>query len=352
MARRPTAIDLFSGAGGASEGLEQAGFRVVAANEVNAHAASTYRFNHPDTLVFEKDVRKLIAKELKMVNSDTDLLFAGLPCQGFSDAGKKETHDARNYLFKEVIRIARALKPSMVMIENVSGLLAKRNKFILDSIIKDLSSLYDSVSLRMFDASELGLPQRRTRLIILASQDKENDIRLLKYKKSRKVSVEEAIGDLDFLDNGSASEYLKLPRTAYQKRMRGTQKELFNHETSNHSTRVSSRFDKLVQGEVLRLNSEKNTIKKFYTIRLEGGNTAPTITTMPDDYIHYALPRSLTVREMARLQSFRDSYVFLGPRTTGGKHRRTSCPQYTQVGNSVPPLFLNGIVTAIMQQAF
>ncbi len=352
MSQERTVIDLFAGAGGASEGLEQAGFSVVAANEINQHAAMTYQINHPNTVLFKKDIRKLRAKELLDVNHNIDIVFAGLPCQGFSNAGKKDKNDSRNYLFKEALRLVKGVRPHVVMIENVTGLLAPRNAAFLNTITRELSSLDFNVSMRVFDTSEIGVPQKRRRLLILASSNEEVSLKNLKIKRHRPIPVNEAIGDLEFLDQGSSSEYLMLAHTAYQRQMRGMQKELFNHETSTHSRRVSSRFSSMNEGEVLKKGSPKNKTKKLYTIRLKRDEPAPTITTMPDDYIHYALPRALTVREMARLQSFRDSYIFLGPRTTGGMQRRTSCPQYTQVGNSVPPLFLNSIASWLDAVAF
>ncbi len=343
MHSKGTAVDLFSGAGGASEGIEQAGFEVAAANEINAHAALTYKFNHPDTELIQKDVRKLTSKELLRTVNRIDLLFAGIPCQGFSNAGRKDTHDRRNYLFREVIRLAREIKPPFVLIENVAGLLAQRNRPFLGLIEAGMKRTGYTVSHRLFDTSEFGVPQRRRRILILASQDKDVTLESFSWKSPEVVSVMGAIGDLDFLDHGIAAEYLKLPRTLYQKKMRGSQKELWNHETARHSRKVARRFSILREGEVMRTALPRSRTRKIYTVKLQGGELSPTMTTMPDDYVHYALPRTLTVREMARLQSFRDSYLFLGPRTTGGTLRRMSVPQYTQVGNAVPPLFLKQI---------
>ena len=348
MPHQNTAIDLFAGAGGASEGLEQAGFDVISANEINPHASLTYKYNHPNTNLLEKDIRKLSASEL-VSKGEVALLFAGLPCQGFSNAGKKKTNDKRNYLFKEVIRLTKSIRPRFVMIENVAGLLAERNKSILASIEMGLIGIGYTVSRKLFDTSELGVPQKRRRILILASQD---GLALSEFRasKKKKVSVKDAIGDLEFLDSGSSTEYMKLPRTRYQKQMREGQKELWNHQTSTHSRKVSRRFSILKEGEVMRTALPRSRTKKIYAIKLKSKEPAPTLTTLPDDYIHYALPRSLTVREMARLQSFRDSYVFLGPRTTGGKQRKTSCPQYTQVGNAVPPMFMKEVGTWLLSK--
>jgi len=343
------ALDLFAGAGGASEGMEQAGYDVVAANEINQHAALTYKFNHPKTNLIVKDVKRLTVKELQITNK-IDLFFAGLPCQGFSNAGKKDKNDNRNYLFHEVIRLAKEIKPRYVLIENVSGLLADRNRRFFTSIQSSLTKLGYHVSHRLFDVSDFGIPQKRKRVLILASTEKDTELSSFILKKYRKTSVKAAIDDLAFLTQGSADEYLKLPRTSYQRIVRGDQKRLLNHETAIHSRKVIRRFTLLKEGQVMKSALPRSHTKKIYAIKLNSLEPAPTITTMPDDYIHYGLSRTLTVREMARLQSFRDSYLFLGPRTTGGKIRRFSVPQYTQVGNAVPPMFMEPIAIWLLSK--
>lgn len=345
MPQKRIAIDLFAGAGGASKGIELGGFSVLAANEINGHAAMTYRINHPDTVLFEKDVRKLSVAELHQISDETDLLFAGPPCQGFSTAGMKKKGDSRNYLFQEAIRIVKGIRPRFVLVENVTGLMAERNKHILNAITNSLSDLEYEVSMRVLDASDFGVPQRRRRLLILGSTNREITLDSFKFSKPTPVNVMDALSDLSFLENGTANEYLLLPKTHYQRERRRGQDELLNHETSRHSRRVLKRFASLREGQTLKGNFSQNHLRKFYTFRLDRSAFAPTITTMPDDYVHYSIPRALTVREMARLQSFDDSYVFAGPRTTGGRQRRMSVPQYTQVGNSVPPLLLKGVTT-------
>ncbi|MBU1197203.1 DNA cytosine methyltransferase [Candidatus Micrarchaeota archaeon] len=344
-----TAVDLFAGAGGASEGLRLAGFRVIAANELNPQAAWTYSSNHSSTPLIQKDIRKLSGSEIKSIAGEVpDLIFAGLPCQGFSTAGRRASNDTRNYLFKEVLRLARELKPPLILIENVTGLLTMDHGFFVESIRRGLKKAGYAVSERVFDAANHGVPQRRKRLFLLGALDAEIDLAEFKVPESDTVTVSEAISDLSFLQQGSsATEYLFPARTQYQRIMRKGQRILHNHLTSHHSSLVKRRFSMVEEGATLRGVDAWAGTKKLYTIRLNGSQPAPTMTTLPDDFIHYSQPRILSVREMARLQSFPDSFRFLGPRTTGGPHRKESCPQYTQVGNAVPPRLMNAVGKAI-----
>ncbi|MEW6036560.1 MAG: DNA cytosine methyltransferase [Candidatus Micrarchaeota archaeon] len=339
------AVDIFAGAGGASDGLKQAGFVVKVANEINPHAALTYKANHPETILIEKDVRKLAAEEiLDAAGGKVHLLFAGLPCQGFSHAGQRKQKDRRNYLFKEVVRLARKVRPTFVLIENVRGILTMKKGWFLRAITESLEGAGYKVSWRVINATDFGVPQRRERVFILGSKLRDVDINSFKQEQMRRVSVAEAIGDLSFLRSGeSSSKYALPPRSVYQTTMRGLMKSLSNHTTAMHSKRVAKRFSSLAPGWSLRNLPNGGDTKKRYLYRLAESEPAPTVTTLPDDYVHYSLPRILTVREMARLQSFSDSYVFLGPRTTGGKQRVVSCPQYTQVGNAVPPFVAKGV---------
>lgn len=345
------AVDLFCGAGGASTGLEMAGFTVKVANEIHPHAALTYKANHPKTLLLQKDVRKITAPAiLRASGGQVDLLFAGLPCQGFSHAGRRKPRDPRNYLFKELLRLVRGTRPKMVLIENVKGILSLKGGKFIRAITKGLSGLGYHVSWKVIDASDFGVPQKRERVFILASKDPVLDFANLLLVQGSPVSVADAIGDLAFLLSGcTATNYVPAPASAYQQLMRGRRKKLLNHATSKHSERVMTRFSSLAQGEALKGSDNEGGTKKRYLVRLHGSKPAPTITTLPDDYAHYALPRILTVREAARLQSFPDKYQFLGPRTTGGDQRRNGCPQYTQVGNAVPPLVLCGLASWFRQ---
>jgi len=155
------------------------------------------------------------------------------------------------------------------------------------------------------------------------------------------IPVSAAIADLAFLDYGERdSEYRRPPRSAYQIRMREDSSVLYNHESTNHSKTIRTRYASIPVGKrrpLLRA-TRKHTHHKLHPQRL-----ANTLTSISEDSIHYLKNRSLTVREMARIQSFPDKFEFMGPRQTGGETRSHACPQYTQVANAVPPIMAEAV---------
>jgi len=347
------AVDFFAGAGGLSEGLKQAGFEVAVANEKNIDAAKTYTHNHPETTMITKSIRSVKAPEILKITGERPFLVAGgPPCQGFSMAGRRDINDPRNKLFKYYLGKIRQIKPEFVLMENVVGLLSFNQGKTVSAIKKGLEKTGYSVSMRVLNAVDFGVPQVRKRLFIVGSPDMYMDINTMIVKKTMPVSVENAIGDLDFVGPGQTStEYEKTPKGAYQKQMRLGSKDLNNHVAPRHSKRTIERFSNIrpgCNGESLPQHLRTN---KRTQLRLEGRMPARTVITIPDDYIHPSLNRTLTVRECARLQSFRDKYLFLGPKSTGGTRRKSQCPQYTQIGNAVPPLLGAGVGSWILKQA-
>jgi len=336
-----TAMDLFSGCGGMSIGLQNAGFRIIHANELDKHAASTYKRNFPDVDLVVRDIRKINTSRLKkrLRARKVDLIAAGPPCQGFSFAGRRRVRDPRNLLYTEVIRFVRAFRPRVVVIENVLGMLYLNKAKTVDHIMSSLRRLGYHPHWRVLVASDYGVPQARRRVFIVATLAEVPVSKIFPRRSRKKVSVAQALSDLSFLEANEQSLYYKLPpRSKYQRLMRKTAMVLFNHESPNHSRKIQRRFESIPVGqngsEVLkRVRTGKRTFFK-----LDPRKVARTVTTLPEDFIHYSRSRVMTVREMARLQSIPDSFHFLGPRTTGGPRRSRECPQYTQAGNAVPPL--------------
>jgi len=185
-------------------------------------------------------------------------------------------------------------------------------------------------------------------VFIIGTKNEIPKSKLFPKKRIRKIiSVEDAISDLSFLGiNEKTTTYKIKPRSNYQKKMRAKNKILQNHESANHSDKIQNRFAQIPSGVDGRNVLSKTLTNKRDFYRLNPKTPSRTITTLPEDFIHYKLNRIPTVRELARLQSFPDDFVFLGSRTTGGKQRKFSCPQYTQVGNAVPPL----MATAVLKQ--
>jgi DNA (cytosine-5)-methyltransferase 1 len=339
----PIALDLFAGCGGMSLGLENAGFRIIYANEINESAAATYARNFPKVNLQVGDIREVNAKKLylELGMPNVDVISAGTPCQGFSIAGRRQATDARNLLYKQVLRFARAFRPKLIVIENVLGMLYGRNRSLANQIIEDVRRIGYHPRMRVLTASHYGVPQKRKRVFIISGSKAIPEHELFPLSVGGTIRVSAAIADLAFLGNGEiASEYRRFPRSAYQLQMRGGALAIYNHESTNHSRRVRSRFASIPAGQQhpSREATKKHTHQKLHPWRL-----SRTLTSISEDSIHYLKNRGLTVREMARLQSFPDKFEFMGPRTSGGKTRRHACPQYTQVANAVPPLMAEAV---------
>jgi DNA (cytosine-5)-methyltransferase 1 len=167
---RPTAIDIFAGGGGLTVGLKRAGFRVVAAVEIEPHAFSTYKTNHPEVHAFKQDVRTVKGKSLLNYspNGEIDLLSGCPPCQGFSAlTSKRRKADPRNQLVLEMSRLVEEIKPKIVMMENVPGLTSK-GKTLFDELLNKLDSLGYKINYDVLQVADYGVPQSRQRLVLLA----------------------------------------------------------------------------------------------------------------------------------------------------------------------------------------
>ena len=163
------AIDLFSGAGGTTSGLKKAGIKVAAAVEIDKWAAQTYRFNNPEVILFEEDIRNIsgqkILNSISLETSDKLLLVACPPCQGFSTIGKKDINDKRNQLIFEYLRLIKELGPDFLLMENVSGIINKKNGLIFTRFINLIKSEY-LIAYEILNTADYGVPQTRKRLVL------------------------------------------------------------------------------------------------------------------------------------------------------------------------------------------
>lgn len=340
--KKLTVIDLFSGCGGMSLGLEKAGYDILYANDLNSDALKTYKHNFPHVLVEQGDIANIEPKEVahKINQNHVDVIVAGAPCQGFSTSGKRDPNDPRSKLFLHIIKFLKTFKPKIFVMENVSGLLSMDNGNTMKNILNEFSKSGYHVTHKILSSSDFGVPQMRNRVFIIGSSIPIDHEKIFPIPESSKlISVKEAISDLDFIQLGDSSNtYSIAPQTKYQKTMRGNSKNLHNHESANHSQKIQDRFSLVRPGTDGRNTLKNSDTSKRDFYRLHPDKASRTVTTLPEDFIHYEKNRIPTVRELARIQSFPDSFVFYGPRTTGGKQRKFSCPQYTQIGNAVPPL--------------
>jgi len=394
MRNQNTYIDLFAGCGGLSLGLHLSGWKGLFAIEKNKDAFSTLEYNlihkskHfnwpnwlPQTNHDINMVLKSYSKELNGLRNNVDLVVGGPPCQGFSSAGKRNEHDDRNKLIDSYIKFIRIVQPKIIFFENVKGFTEKfdRNKIkgrvyskyvteALERKVKECSGY--KVFGQLINFAEYGVPQKRTRFILVGvrkdiaelinpqlffEQLKANrEAFLVSRGLSITTSLEEAISDLlcahgqiDSPDTiGFKSGVYGNIQSGYQEYMRAQNgnETPDSHRFPNHEEATRDRFVHILA------NAQKNRtlsealkkqygIKKHTVIPLDGNTPAATITTLPDDYLHYCEPRIFTVREYARIQSFKDWYEFKGKYTTGGKVRTQEVPRYSQIGNAIPPLF-------------
>jgi DNA (cytosine-5)-methyltransferase 1 len=332
--RNLKAIDLFSGCGGLTTGLKKAGFRVVAAVEVDGLAAETYQQNHPDTKLFRRDIRRLPAARLayscKLAKGRLDLLAACPPCQAYSSVrtlnGFKTVRASSKDLLFEVVRFARVLRPRAVMVENVPGL-AKDTRWKL--ALQELEKLGYSCRYEVLDASEYGVPQRRRRLIMIAGL---NQALPFGAKARRRLTVRDAFRGLKA--RGRSGDDLH----DFPEERDPWIKDLIKHIPRNGGSRMQ-----LPRKFQLRCHQSCTGFKDVYG-RMKWTAVSPTITggcvnPSKGRFLHPERNGAITLREAALLQSFPKSYYFS---LAGGKH---ACA--VMIGNALPPEFIRRHAAAL-----
>lgn len=402
---RFTFADVFAGCGGLSLGLMQAGWKGVFAIERDPNAFASlsanliadnpnrhFGFEWPSSIPKSAlGIDEVLGRHRAAVSQFADridMLVGGPPCQGFSVAGRRDPDDPRNRLVRSYLQLVDLLRPRMVLVENVRGITAdfaygdrSRKRNYAAWLTKSLAADYE-VFTRIIDTSTFGVPQRRHRFFIIAIRKgvckasacpfEHIESRRLKFLESKKirtfpVTVRSAISDLEVAANGTAPSrdtpgfeeiQYRGPTNAYQQLMNGDAgSSITDARLARHSDVIIRRFRKIIAlcRNSGRLNvslspevRESFGLKKRAIRVLDPDSPSPTVTSMPDDLIHYKEPRCLTVRENARLQSFPDWFEFKGKYTTGGDRRRKEVPRFTQVANAVPPLVAEAIGGALM----
>lgn len=341
-------IDLFAGVGGLSLGFERQGFTIVLANEFDKSIATSYIKNHKCKNVVIEDITKIdFENTFSCLKGKVDVVIGGPPCQGFSQKGqRKSINDERNFLFKFFVKVVEYIKPSYFVMENVPNLLTAENGYFKNELIKLFQEIGYNLRMGVLNAADYGVPQIRKRAIIIGAY-KRNAPSLPKPEK-KCVTIWDAISDLNYLNSGEGSEeqdYKNPPLSDYQKRCRQGAKVLYNHIATNHSPIALERLRLIpVNGGKESLPKEHLT-KSIYSgtwTRMNADEQSVTITTRFDTpasgkFTHPYLDRAITVREAARIQSFPDTFVFYGNKTS----------QMKQVGNAVPPLLAEKIAIEI-----
>jgi len=381
---RPIVVDLFAGAGGFGVGFELAGFSVPLSLEMDSWACDTLRYNHPGMIVLQQDIREFTtsATVRSVCQFRPDIVIGGPPCQGFSVAGpaKKDLKDPRNSLFINFAQWISFLEPKAFVMENVKGLLARKNtdgQKVIDIIKNTFVELGYFVEVWLLNAAEYGVPQIRERIFIVGNKEdralgpppKTHSLELVNTNSSQlslfdrigllpAITLWKAISDLPSLnarEGEEEQEYTTEPLTEFQSWARSGSSRLYNHVAMDHSPRLVERFKHIKWGE------SSSDVPKQHGARRRNGNGAlsgvhydqnnrrlypykPSHTIAASFYANFIHPfqhRNLTAREGARIQSFPDSYRFMGKKTVVSHkllHREERFDekflcQYNQIGN-------------------
>lgn len=384
-----THIDCFSGPGGIETGFKAAGIETLLAIELVESCVETYNANHPNVPVINKDIRSVSNEEVKAIIGDreVDVLTSGMPCETFSTAGatSRSHYDHRQYLYREAIRIAKAVNARVILFENVPGIQTKtvakgQSRLIIDEIRDDLEKAgYVYHTSTVLNAEDFGVPQSRERFFVLASRE-DISLGIPVSNRNEFVTVEEAFIDLpedpsetinSVKRKQKTEKYLK--QDTYKKtesfysklmkddefwKMGSREVNLTYHFAPEHRSGTLKRFEMIEPGEGLkdlfdkifaeygqegieRFQKEKILPNKWYiqrNRRLFSDKPSVTVTShCLSELVHPYKNRALTVREVARLQSFPDFYDFKGGKFVA-PHKDPQQDKYEQIGDAVPPL--------------
>ena len=331
-------IDLFSGAGGLSCGLELAGMKCLLGVDMDKFAIETFRANHHFAETFCGSIVDLTAAKIKSLTNNQEIhaVVGGPPCQGFSTVGLGDPNDTRNSLFKEFIRVVKVTNPLYVVIENVTGLLAKKNEKTIQEIFKVFHKMGYTLDVQVLSSENYGVPERRRRTIILGSRI--NKSITFPKMQSKIMTVGEALKNL----KNSSGKYFnhdimaaKIKSTLDTERIacipegRGIRYEI---DEKTYFTKKKLKLN--VDWDELKENRFRQT--KYQ--RLDRKKPSPTIMTHRHNYFHPTENRYLTQREAAALQSFPNDFEFHG----------TLSAQWRQIGNAVPPLLGKALGSALL----
>lgn len=321
-------VDLFCGAGGISLGFEREGFENIFSIDFNKGICETYTKNFPKNILIDKDIKNLTKKEILNLTKGKkiDVVIGGTPCQGFSIAGnigRNFINDPRNHLFKEFARVVSILNPKFFIIENVARVYNHNKGKTREDIIFLFKKLGYEVDCEILNSADYGVPQVRKRVFFIGNKLGYPNKFPIKNVKNHK-NVKEAIGNLPKLSSGGVSK-------------------ISNHTAMAHTEQMLNKMSYVSNG------GSRNQIPKH--IRPKSGDPRkyikynkdkPSICITGDmrKVFHYSQNRALTVRELARIQSFPDEFIFLGSKTS----------QQQQVGNAVPPLMAQALAKTIKEQ--
>jgi DNA (cytosine-5)-methyltransferase 1 len=350
---KQTFIDMFCGCGGMSAGLRDAGLDVLFGIDHDTASLKTYEHNFGLGKgvfidLFSKNYLNEIEENISKTGKKLDVVVAGPPCQGFSLTGPRNLDDPRNQLYLSVFGVVKKFKPKAFLIENVKGMKSMYGGRIVDEIVERFTKLnYNVCSPKVLIAADFGVPQIRERLFIIGIRKDIGEFTFPSptHYPENYITCEEAIGDLpsrnEFLGHEN-DVYMKKELSDYQKYIRNNSKKLLNHVATKHSELVKSVIKQVPEGKNHKALppgvGESRKFNEAWT-RYHSQKPSRTIDTGHRNHFHYLWDRVPTVRENARLQSFKDTFEFIGPRTQQNK----------QVGNAVPPLLAFHLAQQILK---
>ena len=378
-----TVADVFSGAGGMTAGFVHAGFKVALAVDSDPNAMDTLELNNPAIpaeRIILADVRRLSTQWLESVGSrrHVNVVVGGPPSQGYSMAGartrtnvsgRRFIDDPRYELYREFLRVVSCLRPEFVVMENVPGILSAKDGLYVRQILQDYARLRPPylVQVLVLNALDFGVPQNRRRVFFVGTRNGRNAARRLDalvaevqhaaHPAASDLILWTAIEDLPRVRAGEGAEVMLASpprgrRTKYRSLVCDGSKLIFNHKPRTHNPRDLKLYDLLQPGEtgwhaIVKYNRPdlmvyRNDVWLDKYRRLREDEPSPTVVAhlarMGNMFIHPRIPRGITVREAARIQSFSDDFVFLG---TFGR-------QFRMIGNAVPPLVSEAIGRSIL----
>lgn len=373
LPKKLKAIDLFCGCGGISIGLKNAGFNILAGIDIEKKYIASFQHNFPDSKAIISDISLMspahFMKEIRIEPHELDLLVGGPPCQGFSKNVPRKNRfleDPKNLLVQSFLDYCEALRPKMILMENVAEMKNGFGEAYSQEIMKRLAEYGYTVTAMVLNSADYGIPQRRKRAFFMANRfgikftipeptHKQYDKKIIKiqslFDENSHITVWEAIGDLPSIEHGQGDNetvYLTKPQNAYQEKIRSGLTKVKNHVARKLSNIQYERLSSIEPGQGHKDLPQHLQTKGGYSGaygRLTKDMVAPTITRWvfhpgSGRWGHPVDIRTLSIREIARIQSFPDNYEFVGSFTD----------QAGQLGNAVPPLLAQVIANHMKNQ--
>lgn len=346
-----TVLDLFAGCGGLGLGFKMIdGYEIKLANDIWEPAMKTYTYNNPNVPFILSDIKDLGEDVLKhYFPNGVDVIIGGPPCQGFSMCGTRDINDNRNTLFYQYARIVSITKPYIFMMENVKGLLSMKNpdgKLVIEEIYKEFDEIGYKIEHQVINSKYYGVPQARERVIIIGTRKDIN--RKFQYPtpildEENLYTVKDALACLPNESSMSGELTIRYEDSSnYLDVVKGN-KGIWNHEIPTHKADVEKRMAFVPQGGNWKDIPEEYRVGGIHSNAYRRLDESKPCVTIKHAYksmiIHPKYNRCLSIREVARLQSFPDDYVFMDSKTS----------QYQQLANAVPPFLAKAFANQIKQ---